>query len=138
MASINKVILAGYLCRDPELKFSPKGTAMGRFTIAINRKWKEKDGTEKEEVAFIDCEVFGKTAETISSHLRKGNPLMVEGRLRTDSWEDKQTGQKRSKTIVHVHEFHFLAPKSAGTSPESPTQAPATAVDKPEDDEIPF
>lgn len=136
MPSINKVILAGHLTRDPECRFSTKGTAIGRFTIAINRKWKEKDGAEREEVAFIDCEAFGKTAETISSHFRKGNLLMVEGRLRTDNWEDKQTGQKRSKTLVNVQEFHFMGPKTSDPAPLPTTQATASKADT--DDEVPF
>lgn len=136
MASINKVILAGHLTGDPELRFTPKGTAVCALSIAINRRWKEKDGAEREEVAFIDCEAFGRTAETLSSHFRKGNPIMVEGRLRTDSWEDKQSGQKRSKNLVSIQEFHFLGPKNHDPAPLPSTQVTPVKADT--EDSVPF
>ena len=103
----NKVILMGNLTRDPQLSFLPSKTAVVEFGLAINRKWKSKDGEQKEETCFVDCKAFGKQAETINQYLKKGNPLMVEGRLQLSTWED-QSGNKRSKLRVVVENFQFL------------------------------
>src|SRR6266542_3043562 len=100
MASFNKVILVGNLTRDPELRFTPKGTAIARLGLATNRRWTTETGEQKEEVTYIDVDAFGKQAETISNYFKKGRPILIEGRLRYDSWDDKQTGQKRSKLGV--------------------------------------
>src|SRR6202167_26106 len=100
MASFNKVILAGNLTRDPELRYTPKGTAVAQFTLAINRTWKSETGESKEEVSFIDVEAWGRQGEVIAQYMRKGRPLLVEGRLKQDSWEDKTTHQKKSKLKV--------------------------------------
>lgn len=108
MASFNKCILVGNLTRDPELRYSPKGTAVAQMGLAVNRKWKGEDGQEHEEVAFIDVTAFGRTAENCGQYLRKGRPVLVEGRLKLETWDDKQTGAKRSKLIVIVETVQFL------------------------------
>ena len=102
MANFNKVILAGNLTRDPELRYTPKGTAVARITLAINRTYGggEGGGEKKEEVSFVDVDVWGRQAEVISQYMKKGRPLLVEGRLKQDTWEDKNTKQKQSKLKV--------------------------------------
>ena len=145
MASFNKVILAGNLTRDPELRYTPKGTAVARLGIACNRKWKSETGEMKEEVTFVDVDAFGKTAETIGQYLKKGRPILIEGRLRYDTWEDKQSGQKKSKLGVVLENFQFL--DSGGGRGEGsaeaprPRPAPAEPADgdaPPEGDDVPF
>ena len=154
MASYNKVILAGNLTRDPELKFTPKGLAIAKLGIAVNRRWKSETGEVKEEVTFVDVDSFGKQAETVAQYFRKGNSILIEGRLRLDTWDDKQTGQKRSKLGVVLEGFSFLdskgqsdgssgptAPRSPASQPSNPSR-PATAPDAEampgEDDDVPF
>lgn len=112
MASFNKVILIGNLTRDPELRYTPKGTAIARLGLAVNRSWRTETGEQREEVSFLDIDAFGKQAEIIGEYLRKGSPLMVEGRLKMDSWDDKTTGQKRSRLLVVLESFQFLDSKS--------------------------
>ena len=140
MASFNKVILLGNLTRDPELKYTPKGTAVARLGLAVNRKWKNDAGEEKEEVTFIDADAFGKQAEAIGKYLRKGAPLFIEGRLKLDQWDDKQTGQKVSKLRVVLESFQFLGgPKD--DAPKQATQSArpvATATNETETDDVPF
>ena len=116
MSSFNKVILMGNLTRDPELRYTPSGTAIAKIGMAVNRKWRNEAGELQEEVSFIDVDAFGKQAETIGQYLKKGNPIFLEGRLRQDQWEDKQTGQKRSQLKVVLENFRFLP--SGGQSRE--------------------
>src|SRR5437899_1774613 len=126
MANFNKVILAGNLTRDPELRYTPKGTAIARLGIAINRRWKSETGEAKEEVTFVDVDAFGKTAETIAQYLKKGRPILMEGRLRYDTWEDKQTNQKKSKLNVVLETFQFLDSGRGGDAgAEAPSRPPA-------------
>src|SRR3954453_12555082 len=108
MASFNKVILLGNLTRDPELRYTPKGTAVAKVGLAVNRNWRTETGEQKEEVTFVDVDAFGKQAETICQYMRKGSPLLIEGRLRLDQWDDKQTGQKRQRLGVVLESFQFL------------------------------
>jgi single-strand DNA-binding protein len=108
MASFNKVILMGNLTRDPEMRVTPGGFSICKFTLAVNRKFKSQDGQEKEEVAFIDVDSFGKQAEVISKFFGKGKPILVEGRLRQDKWDDKTSGEKRSKLMVVLEGFSFV------------------------------
>ena len=117
MASFNKVILAGNLTRDPEMRYTPKGTAVASFTLAVNRKWKSETGELKEEVSFIDVESFGKQAETIAQYLKKGRPFLIEVRLRQDTWEDKNTHQKQSKIRVVLEGFSFIDTKGGDNAP---------------------
>jgi single-strand DNA-binding protein len=108
MPSFNKVILAGNLVRDPELRYTPKGTAVAKIGLAINRQWKDESGQQKEEVTFVDVDAFGRQAEVVSQYLKKGRPILVEGRLKLDQWDDKQTNQKRSRLGVVLESFQFL------------------------------
>jgi single-strand DNA-binding protein len=148
MASFNRVILAGNLTRDPELRYTPKGTAIARLGIACNRKWKSETGELKEEVTFVDVDAFGKQAETIGQYLKKGRPILIEGRLRLDQWEDKQSGQKKSKLGVVLESFQFLdsgggrGGDSEGAAPARPAASAAPAAEAhdepPQDDDVPF
>lgn len=108
MSNFNKVILTGNLTRDPELRYTPKGIAIAHFTLAVNRTWKNEAGETKEEVCFVDVDAFGRQAEVLAQYLKKGRPLLVEGRLKQDSWEDKATNQKKSKILVVLEGFQFL------------------------------
>lgn len=154
MASFNKVILVGNLTRDPDLRYTPKGTAIAKIGLAVNRNWTSEDGQKREEVTFVDVDAFGKQAEVIGQYLRKGRPVLVEGRLRLDQWDDKQTGQKRSKLGVVLESFSFLDSGKGGEGaienpPPPPARAsqghvsappPAPAADVPphEEDDVPF
>ena len=128
MANFNKVILAGNLTRDPELRYTPKGTAIAKFGLAINRVWKNEAGESKEETTFVDLDAFGRQAETLAQYMKKGSPLLVEGRLRLDQWDDKQTGQKRSKLGVVVEGFQFLGGGNRGEAGGEPTRRPASTA----------
>ncbi len=147
MANFNKVILAGNLTRDPELRYTPKGTAVAKIGLAINRNWRTETGEQKEEVTFVDVDAFGKTAETIGQYFKKGRPILIEGRLRYETWEDKQSNQKRSKLGVVMENFQFMDSNRAeggGDAPRSRPAPPARAegsssdAPPPEDDDVPF
>jgi len=150
MANFNKVILAGNLTRDPEVRYTPKGTAIAKLGMAINRTWKTDTGETKEEVTFVDVDAFGRQAEVISQYLKKGRPILVEGRLKLDQWDDKQTGQKRSRLGVVLEGFQFLdsgrgdgqggGGRSASSSPppSAPNNAPEPEGPAPEEDDVPF
>lgn len=115
MASFNKVILIGNLTRDPELRVTPKGTAICQFGLAVNRKFKDGSGSLREEVTFVDIEAWDRSGETISKYCNRGSPLMVEGRLKLDTWEDKNNpGQKRSKMKVVLENFQLLSGRDGG------------------------
>jgi len=159
MASFNKVILLGNLTRDPEMRVTSKGTAVARLSLAVNRKYTTESGETKEEVTFVEVDAWGKQAEVIAQYCRKGKPLLVEGRLKLDQWDDKTTGQKRSRLGVVLENFQFVGgrredeggapgvvpPPSAAprpAAPRSPT-APPAAPDPldgppPEEDDVPF
>src|ERR1700676_753146 len=127
MANFNKVILAGNLTRDPELRYTPKGMAIAKIGMAINRTWRNEAGETKEEVTFIDVDAFGRTAENIGQYFKKGRPILVEGRLKLDQWDDKQTGQKRSKLGVILETFQFLDSNRSGEGAgEAPAKRPAS------------
>ena len=96
MASLNSVTLLGNLTRDPQMKYLPSQTAVAEFGLALNRKFKSSDGQDREEVTFVDCTAFGKQAETIQKFCQKGKQLLIQGRLKYDSWDDKAGGGKRS------------------------------------------
>src|SRR5688572_28120071 len=125
MASFNKVILVGNLTRDPELRYTPKGTAVAKLGLAVNRQWKTDTGEAREEVTFIDIDAFGRNAEVIGQYCKKGKPLMIEGRLKYDTWDDKQTNQKRSKLSVVLETFQFLGDGNRGAGEGAPAGAPA-------------
>jgi single-strand DNA-binding protein len=151
MASFNKVMLVGNLTRDPELRYTPKGTAVAKIGLAVNRVWTNEAGEKKEEVTFVDIDMFGRTAENVAQYMRKGRQLLVEGRLRLDQWDDKQTGQKRSKLGVVAETVQFLGSPptvdggnaSSRPAPAAPAAAaaaaePAEPEGAPEGDDVPF
>jgi single-strand DNA-binding protein len=156
MASFNKVILAGNLTRDPELRYTPKGTAVCRFGLAINRNWTSETGEKKEEVTFVDIDAFGRQAEVVAQYMKKGRPFLVEGRLKLDQWEDKNTHQKVTKLRVVLESFTFIdsarggdnaggspaplppRPAAAPASAPAAVTAPADAEPPPSDDDVPF
>jgi single-strand DNA-binding protein len=154
MASYNKVILMGNLTRDPELRYTPKGTALAKIGLAVNRVWRTETGESKEEVTFVDIEAWSQQAETIGKYMKKGNPMLIEGRLRLDQWDDKQTGQKRSRLVVVCENFRFVGspgtredgvaeparprPVAAPAAAAVPAAQPAEPDAPPSDDDVPF
>jgi len=156
MPSLNKVLLMGNLTRDPELRVTPKGTSICQFSLAINRQFKMESGESREEVIFVDVEAWGKQGETIAKYVTKGRPLYVEGRLRLDQWEDKNTKEKRSRMKVVLEQFQFLGDSRGGgaapaasnefdqsASPERHAPPPRGATSKPAstenlDEDVPF
>ncbi len=164
MAAVNKVILIGNITRDPELRYTPKGTAVTEIGLAVNRKFRVENEM-REEVTFVDITYWGAQAETISKFVQKGSPIYVEGRLQLDSWDDKNSGQKRSKLRVVGEGFQFLGGRSQDgsgpiggggsqapgqsqpqsySSPPAPTSEPSSKTGpgpmpaEEEDDDIPF
>ena len=136
MASLNKVLLIGNLTRDPEVRYTPKGTAVCDISIAVNRKWRDESGNTQEEVTYVEIAVWGKTAENCGQYLKKGSSACFEGRLQLETWEDKTTGQKRSKIKVVAENVQFLSsPNSDGSHHQergygnrpAPTQRPTPA-----------
>src|SRR5207248_10883996 len=121
MANYNKVILVGNLTRDPQLKYLPSQMAVVDFGLAVNHRYRTKTGEDREEVCFIDCSCFGKGAEIINQYCQKGRPLLVEGRLKYDTWEDKQGGGKRSKHSVVIDNFQLLGSRDGGAPRSEPT-----------------
>jgi single-strand DNA-binding protein len=147
MASFNKVILMGNLTRDPELRYTPKGTAVAKLGLAVNRSWRNADGQQQDETTFVDVDAFGKQAETLGQYMQKGRPILIEGRLKLDQWEDKNTGQNRSKLGVTLEKFSFVGGgggQAGGSTnaPQSSAPPPTSDVppfeDGPSDDDVPF
>ena len=130
MSSFNKVILMGNLTRDPQLKYLPNNTPVVEFGLATNRKWKDANGQDREDVCFVECAAFGKQAEVINQYCQKGRPLHIEGRLKYDQWEDKQGGGKRTKLSVVVENFQLLGDRAGGqtggAAPAPAQPAPST------------
>ena len=147
MGNFNKVILLGNLTRDIELRHTQSNQAVANFSIAVNRQWKDQSGRPHEEATFVDCESWGRQAEVMHQYLGKGREVMIEGRLRMDRWQDKQSGANRSKLVVVVESFQFIGARgeSAGgaaiettrsrPASEAGSSAPAAGVD---DGDIPF
>jgi single-strand DNA-binding protein len=104
----NKVILAGNLTRDVELRYTKGGTAVATLSLALNRSWRDESGAPKEEVCFVDVTAWGKQAETLAQYLKKGRALLVEGRLKLDQWDDKETNDKRQRLSVVMEAFTFI------------------------------
>jgi single-strand DNA-binding protein len=116
MSSFNKVILLGNLTRDPEQRTLTGGTALCKLGLASTRKYRDRDGNPQEYTVFVDVDAFGKTAETLGKYLRKGSPVLIEGRLKLDQWENDQ-GQKRSKLGVICETFQFIPKGQKQTNP---------------------
>lgn len=135
MASVNKVLIAGNLTREPEIRYTPSGTAVCDLGLAINEKFKDKGGDVQEKTVFVDAIAWGRQAETCSEHLLKGSAVLVEGRLQLDQWENQQ-GEKRQKLRVRADRVHFLgSPKKEGkASAPRQTNGPSVA----DDEDIPF
>ena len=114
MASFNKVMLMGNLTRDPEIKYTPKGTAIADIGLAVNRNYTTESGEKREEVTFVDVTLWGRVAEIVGEYCKKGRPLFVEGRLQLDTWDDKATGQKRSKLKVVGENIQLLGSREGG------------------------
>ena len=147
MASFNKVILLGNLTRDPEVRYTPKGSAVCDLGLAVNRQYTLDSGEKREEVTFVDVVLWARLAEIAGEYLKKGRPVFIEGRLQLDTWDDKQSGQKRSKLRVIGETMQLLGgrpPGAGGGGSEAsesrkttPPPKPA-AGSEPDDDEIPF
>ena len=162
MANVNKVILIGNVTRDPEVKFTSKGSAVADLGLAINRNYTLDNGEKREETTFVDVELWGRLAEIAGEYAKKGRPVYIEGRLRMDTWDDKASGQKRSRMKVVLEQFQFLgdgrggggagggAPSSpgefdqtGGSSPERHSPPPRSSAPKPAaqenlDEDVPF
>ena len=118
MASYNRIVLVGNLTRDPQLSYTPSNTAVCKFGIATNHKFKDRDGNMREEVCFVDCTVFGRAGETFNQYMAKGRTVLVEGRLHLNQWTT-QEGEKRSKHEVIVDNFTFLGGGGAAARGEA-------------------
>ena len=151
MASFNKVILLGNLTRDPEVRYTPKGTAVTELGMAVNRVYTAENGEKREETTFVDVTLWGRTAEIAGEYLKKGRPVSIEGRLQLDTWDDKQSGQKRSKLKVVGEGLQLIGSRPGGggggggdeegsSAPRSSksTPPPKAVPSEPDDDEIPF
>ena len=112
--SFNKVFLMGNLTRDIELKHTPSDQSVATIGVAVNRRYTTKDGEKREDTTFVDCEAWGRTAEVMSQYLSKGRGVFIEGRLKLDQWEDKETGKNRSKLLVVIENFQFVDSKGGG------------------------
>jgi len=143
MANLNKVFLMGNLTRNPELRYTPSGTAVASFGVAVNRNWTGQDGEKKEEVCFVDISAFGRIAEVINEYFSKGKPIFVEGRLQFNQWETKD-GQKRSTLRVVAENFQFIGGAAKKNEmQEIPTEPglnknPSTGGADISNEEIPF
>lgn len=153
MANVNMVVLIGNLTRDPEMSYTPKGTAACEISLAVNHKYTTEAGEKREEVTFVEVQLWGRTAEIAGEYLKKGNQAFVEGRLKLDQWDDKTTGQKRSKLRVVCQNLQLLGNKPPGEgggrkhddAPEQPQrkapaaqQRPAPGTESLEQDDVPF
>ena len=121
----NKVILMGNLTRDPETRTTPSGQNVTNFSLAVNRRWKGSDGQQQESVSYIDCVAWGKGGDIIAQYLTKGSAVLVSGRLDQRSWDDKESGQKRSKIEVVVDDFNFVGGGGDGQSSSPRSSAPS-------------
>ncbi len=121
MASYNRIVLLGNLTRDPQLSYTPNNTAVCKFGIATNHKWKDRDGNMREEVCFVECTAFARRAETFNQYMSKGRSVLIEGRLRLDQWTTPE-GEKRSKHEVQVDNFTFVGSRG-GDAADQPAEA---------------
>ena len=135
--SVNKVILIGNLGQDPESRLTPQGTAVTSFSVATNESWKSQSGEIKEHTEWHRIEMFGKRAETANEYMRKGNTVYIEGRLKTDEWEDKETGQKRRATKIQCDNFTMLGRRGDNQNQNQNGGQPSAPASK-DDDDLPF
>ncbi|MEO1845217.1 MAG: single-stranded DNA-binding protein [Akkermansiaceae bacterium] len=127
MANLNKVMLIGNLTRDPELRYTPKGTAVADIGMAINRVRTNDQGERQEDTTFVDVTLWGRQAELAQQYLSKGRPVYIEGRLQMDTWEDKNSGQKRSKLKVVGENMQFIGSGGGGGRPSGGEEQPAAS-----------
>ncbi|MHC5114229.1 MAG: single-stranded DNA-binding protein [Planctomycetota bacterium] len=143
MSSYNKVLLMGNLTRDVELKSTSSGQSVAQIGLAVNRRFRTKDGDQREETTFVDCEAWARTAEIMHQYLAKGRPVFIEGRLKLDQWQD-QEGNNRSKLKVVVENFQFIDSKGGngggggGGAPRQQAPVPAGGHQELSEDDIPF
>lgn len=147
MASFNKVMLLGNCTRDPEVKYTPKGSAVTDLGLAVNRYYTTDSGEKREETTFVDVTMWGRQAEIAGEYLKKGRPVFIEGRLQLDTWDDKQTGQKRSKLRVVCENFQLLGSRDGGGEAGGGSRSggggrsaksSSAPPEEPADDDIPF
>jgi single-strand DNA-binding protein len=133
---MNIAIVKGNLTRDPELKYTPKGTAVCSLSIAVNEVWNDDQGQKREKVHFFDVTAWGKRAETVNQYFHKGKPILVTGRLQQESWDEKETGQKRSKVKIVMDSFDFCGDTKAGDQRQRGGESaqPDADYDQPQDD----
>lgn len=146
MRGFSKAIVAGNVTRDPELRTTTSGSQVCSFSIAVNRSYRGNDGNQQDQVSFIECIAWGKSGETIAQYVKKGSGLLVSGRLEQRSWDDKTSGQRRSRTEVVVDDFTFIGGNgngggagAGGSAPRATNSAPRDEVvpdDVPEEDQI--
>jgi len=137
MPDLNQVILAGRLTQDPELRYTPSGTALCKLRLAVSRMYKTKEGERREETLFINVTTWDRTAEFCGENLKKGRPILVEGRLRSNDWEDKTSGQKRSMIEVHAQRIQQLDWADQSGAP-TPRPQPREIEEPVPEDDIPF
>ena len=128
MANVNKVILIGNCTRDPEVRYTPKGTAVADIGLAMNRYFSSDGGERREETTFVDVTLWGRQAEVAGEYLKKGRPVYIEGRLQMDSWDDKNTGQKRTKLKIVGEQMQLLGSRDSGGSSSAPQQRSAALL----------
>lgn len=137
MRGFSKAIITGNLTRDPELRTTPNGASVCSFSVAVNRVYRDSNGEQKEDVSFIDCSAWGKLGEMISQYAKKGSGVLVSGRLDQRSWEDKTSGQKRSRVEIVVEDFNFTGSAPNGSASSSNNEpAPSDMPDDIPDEEI--
>jgi single-strand DNA-binding protein len=129
----NKVVLMGNLTRDVEMRTTPSGQSVANFSIAVSRSWKDQSGQTQEQTSFINCVAWGKAGEIIAQYVKKGDPLLVSGRLDQRSWDDKDSGQKRSTIEVNVEDFNFIGGGSRGEGGSGSYSAPSSSSSKSKD-----
>ena len=134
---MQKVLLIGNLGRDPEVKYSQQGTAIAQFSLATTERWKDKDGEPKEHTEWFAVKAFNRLAEIAGEHLHKGSRVYLEGRKRTESWDDKQTGAKHYRDLVYVDRIEFLGSNGSGNSHQDPEES-ASEETTVTDQETPF
>ena len=139
MRGFSKAIITGNLTRDPELRTTPSGSSVCSFSVAVNRTFRDANGEQKDSVSFLDCSAWGKLGETISQYAKKGTSVLVSGRLEQHSWDDKNTGQKRSRVEIVVEDFNFIGGGNReGNSNSYPNSASSNTEPSPEsNDSVP-
>lgn len=138
MPEVNQVVLAGRLTRDPELKYLPSGSAVCELGLAVSRRYRTKSGEQREDTLFINVETWARTAEWCGENLRKGRPVMVEGRLKSDQWEDRETGQRRSIIKVNSNRVQAMDWEDRGGGSGGSRPKPRDIEEPVPEDDIPF